>query len=152
MNVATIYTATDDGIEAYNPDAGAHVGRWCEAPEAPDRCYQCFDPATLAHYPAEGWIDDTTTPGYRLGVCHRCFPVPIGGECWYWNQDQDPAREGWAPAIVEGWGGKDGRWVFDVRLIVEGWCKWGWPWQVLPRSPGEPMPGDSPAELRGVRA
>lgn len=70
----TIYWAGDEGtICSHNPDADAEVGRWCKAPLVPDRCNTCFDPVTLAHYPAEGYYEDDE--GWRYGVCHRCRPM-----------------------------------------------------------------------------
>jgi hypothetical protein len=143
--MVTVYTGTDNGIVVQDTNAGAVTGRWASDPEVPDRCYLCFDPATLASYPAEGWIPGSV-PGLRLGTCHRCMPVEDGALCWYWNQDQDPAREEWTAAIVDGIGYKDGMRVFDVR-IRDGGYKWGWPWQLLPRGEGEAAPTAAPAEL-----
>jgi len=61
-------------ISIYHTDQGAKVGRWCAAPMIPDRCDTCFDPATLAHYPAEGYYEETAPDGevWRFGNCHRC--------------------------------------------------------------------------------
>ena len=68
----TIYTAADDGqtILVCNPDSGAQVGRWCKAPWVPDLCDVCYDPETLAHYPATGYVEDAE--GWRYGTCERC--------------------------------------------------------------------------------
>lgn len=67
----TIITATDQGLVLQDPDHGAQVGRWCRPPQVPDRCYTCHDPETLAHYPAEGYIERA---GWRYGTCSRCQP------------------------------------------------------------------------------
>ena len=67
----TVFTANDDGtIQLYNPDSGAQVGRWCKAPWVPDLCDVCYDPVTLAHYPATSYIEDAE--GWRYGTCERC--------------------------------------------------------------------------------
>lgn len=84
------------------------------------------------------WLSD------RLGA----DPVPLGAAVWYWNQDQDPAADGWQPATVTGWGGKDGCPVYDVTL-ANGWVKWGWAWQVRPRGAGDLAPSERPGALRG---
>jgi hypothetical protein len=73
MTMPEIYTAAECGDWiVQNPDAGAQVGRWCRAPEEPDRCYTCFEPLTLAHYPATGYIE---RDGWRYGTCARCTPA-----------------------------------------------------------------------------
>lgn len=71
----TILTAIRDesgrpAIAVHNPDAAARTGRWCKAPLVPDRCDNCWDPETLAHYEAEGYTEDAD--GWRFGTCHRC--------------------------------------------------------------------------------
>ena len=67
----TVFTAKDDGtIQLYNADGGAQVGRWCRAPWVPDLCDVCYDPETLAHYPATGYVEDAE--GWRYGTCDRC--------------------------------------------------------------------------------
>lgn len=72
----TIFTAVEGGIAMHNPDADAKTGRWCSPPEVPDRCYLCFDPKTLAHYPAEGYKEDQVGgETVRYGTCHRCTPT-----------------------------------------------------------------------------
>jgi len=70
----TIITGTKNGLHIYNPDSEAKTGRWCKAPQIPDRCYKCFDPKTLAHYPAEGFREEKAPDGtvWRFGTCHRC--------------------------------------------------------------------------------
>jgi len=65
----TIVTGTEQGGLVWHDTDRATVGRWCKPPEIPDRCYTCFDPVTLAHYPAEGY---TERGGWRYGTCHRC--------------------------------------------------------------------------------
>ena len=89
-------------------------------------------------------------PGFLPWLIERLGgdPAPLGAAVWYWNQDQDPAREGWQPATVTGWGGKDGCPLYDVTL-ANGWARWGWAWQVIPRSAGAPAPTDRPGALRG---
>ena len=69
-----IITASKDGLHFYDPDHEAKVGRWCQAPQLPDRCDNCWDPETLAHYPAEGYREETVPDGkvWRYGTCHRC--------------------------------------------------------------------------------
>lgn len=72
---------TEDGrpvIEVYDPDRRAKVGRWCRPPDVPDLCYTCFDPKTLAHYPAEGFREEVDSDGtvWRVGTCHRCAGKP----------------------------------------------------------------------------
>ena len=71
-----------DGLTFMNPDADARVGRWCQAPDRPDRCYTCVDPTTLAHVPATGYREDRTPKGvtWRYGTCPRCTPDPQKGE------------------------------------------------------------------------
>jgi len=66
----TIITGTPAGLVWQDPDGAAKVGRWCKAPEVPDLCDNCYDPVTLAHYPAEGYRE--TSDGWRYGTCHRC--------------------------------------------------------------------------------
>lgn len=60
-------------IVLHNPDKDAKVGRWCRAPEFPDRC-DCVDKKTLAHLPAEGYYEETDPDGtvWRYGVCRQC--------------------------------------------------------------------------------
>lgn len=74
----TILTAApDSGIILQDPDHGAKVGRWCRPPQVPDRCYTCYDPETLAHRLAEGYVERN---GWRYGCCQRCRPagaIPI---------------------------------------------------------------------------
>ena len=84
-------------------------------------------------------------PGFIPWLTERlgAVPVAIGAAVWYWNQDQDPARAGWQPATVIGWGGKDGCHVYDVQS-PNGWIKWGWAWQVVTRSGS---PSDPPAMI-----
>ena len=69
-----IITHDGEGLLIHNPDSGAKTGRWCAAPLMPDRCYECFDPKTLAHYPAEGYREEKAPDGrvWRYGTCHRC--------------------------------------------------------------------------------
>lgn len=199
----TIITpAPGGGLGRHNPDHDAAQGRWCRPPQTPDRCYRCYDPETLAHYPAEGYYEQD---GWRYGCCQTCrrggsatWPSTItitvtlfycnacpheaptaaaaaahlatahpglldwlrerlpaelvelrsGAPIWYWAQEQDPAQEGWRPALHTGWGGKDGRPVADVVLPGDEW-RWGWAWQILPRTPGESAPTARPAELTG---
>lgn len=70
----TIFTWKDGRIVSYNPDRDAKTGRWCYAPEVPDKCSRCFD-ENLRHYPAEGYIEEETEHGIvRTGVCHCCRP------------------------------------------------------------------------------
>lgn len=71
----TIFIAEENGIGVYDPDRDAKVGRWCRAPLVPDRCYNCWDKETLAHYPAEGYYEETDCDGtiWRYGICHRCL-------------------------------------------------------------------------------
>jgi len=103
-------------------------------------------------------------------------PLPLEAAVWYWAQDQDPARDGWQPATVTGWGGKDGCPVYDVWVDLPGYIdalpapsdarraaeltyrlqhpasaggRWGWAWQVIPRAPYAPTPTDRPGALRG---
>ena len=69
----TIFTAVEGGIVIQNTDADARTGRWCAPPEVPDRCYKCIDSETLAHYPAEAYIEEEVGgETIRYGVCHRC--------------------------------------------------------------------------------
>lgn len=87
----TIITPTEQGLVLQNPDHGAKVGRWCKPPQVPDRCYTCFDPDTLAHYPAEGYIEEH--PGWRYGCCHRCWPQgAIAIECTTFYCSHCPAE------------------------------------------------------------
>jgi len=67
-----IITFRDGEFHVFSSIAGAETGRWCKAPLVPDRCYNCFDPETLEHLPAEGYIEDED--GWREGICHRCHP------------------------------------------------------------------------------
>jgi hypothetical protein len=69
-----IITTTEGGLQISDPDSDAKTGRWCAAPLIPDRCDRCFDPETLAHYPAEGYREEKATDGtvWRFGICHRC--------------------------------------------------------------------------------
>lgn len=60
----------DGGLVWQNPDGDAVTGRWCMAPEEPDRCYTCFEPSTLRHYAATGYSEDAD--GLRKGTCSRC--------------------------------------------------------------------------------
>ena len=62
------------GLTITDPDAEAQTGRWCQAPLMPDRCDKCFDPDTLAHYPAEGFREVIDPDGtvWRHGTYHRC--------------------------------------------------------------------------------
>lgn len=76
--------------------------------------------------------------------------LPIGAQIWYWWQDQDPTQEGWRPAILTGWGGKDGQPTADIETTA-GDYRWGWAWQVLPRTPDAQPPAQPPAELTGGR-
>ena len=65
-----IVMATErDKLVWIDTNATAKVGRWCKAPEVPDLCETCFDPATLRHYPAETYREER---GLRFGTCHRC--------------------------------------------------------------------------------
>ena len=68
------YASKSGNLHAYDPDQDAETGRWCKAPLVPDRCYTCFDPDTLAHYPAEGYREEADHSGviWRYGTCHRC--------------------------------------------------------------------------------
>jgi hypothetical protein len=60
-------------VVKYNPDHEAKVGRWCKPPYVPDRCYTCWDPTTLAHYPATGYYEESNEVGiWRHGMCERC--------------------------------------------------------------------------------
>jgi hypothetical protein len=66
------------GYQITDPDSGAKVGRWCakETGQVPDRCEHCWDPETLAHYPAEGYYEETDEASGRVwlyGLCHRCL-------------------------------------------------------------------------------
>jgi hypothetical protein len=72
-----IIAGTKDGLTICNPDGDATTGRWCAAPEIPDRCYTCCDPHTLAHHVAEGYREQTDEAGtvWRYGTCHRCAGV-----------------------------------------------------------------------------
>lgn len=69
-----IITASKGKLSIYDPDSDAKTGRWCADPLIPDRCYMCFDPETLAHYPAEGYREEEAPDGtiWRYGTCHRC--------------------------------------------------------------------------------
>jgi hypothetical protein len=78
----TIYSSAKDEtgkpyISVYNPNADAKIGRWCRAPQVPDRCDNCWDSETLVHYPAEAYrekIDPNDETVWRFGTCHRCEP------------------------------------------------------------------------------
>jgi hypothetical protein len=84
--MATIYSAQTDKegnhyIGKRSPDDGAEVGRWCKAPHVPDQCDTCYDPRTLTHYPATGYVEDSE--GWRYGTCDRCRPErPAGTPRW----------------------------------------------------------------------
>lgn len=66
-----IVTTNDEGkLVVWDTNPDKVTGRWCKAPEVPDLCYRCFDPETLAHYPAEAYTEDDE--GWRYGTCHRC--------------------------------------------------------------------------------
>ena len=62
-------------IVGYDPDQDAKVGRWCKAPQLPDRCNLCWDKETLGRYPAEGYYEEKDPDGtvWRYGVCRRCL-------------------------------------------------------------------------------
>ncbi len=47
----------------------AKVGRWCKAPEVPDRCYYCWDKETMLHNVAVAY---RTVDGWRRGLCAKC--------------------------------------------------------------------------------
>jgi len=69
-----IYTATDTGILVFDANAGAKTGRWCKAPQVPDRSYACWDPETLKMEIATGYVETTDDDGevWRHGTCPRC--------------------------------------------------------------------------------
>ena len=69
-----IYGDGKGGLTICNPDKKAKIGRWCRAPLIPDRCDSCFDPKTLAHYPAEYFFEeiDFRKVTWRYGACSRC--------------------------------------------------------------------------------
>jgi len=81
-----------------DPDRDSATGRWTyalsrEIPAEPDRCDHCFNPKTLAHYPAQGYRTIKTRDvrngklvhvTERRGICHRCHNFKTGpGIAWY---------------------------------------------------------------------
>jgi len=69
-------------IECSNPDAGAKTGRWTyntngEPEQYPDRCEDCHDHDTMAHYPATHYRREVTwaTVGEFSKLHHK--PVQI---------------------------------------------------------------------------
>lgn len=98
---------------------------------------------TTAHEGALDWL--------REHLPAELVDLPIGAPIWYYMQAQDPAQEGWRPAILTGWGGKDGQPTADIETTA-GDCRWGWAWQILPRTPDAQPPAAPPAELTGGKS
>ena len=70
----------------------------------------------LAHLEAQHAALLTWLAG-RLGAA----PLPLGAAVWYWNQDQDPAREGWQriAQVVERHGTSIASALADVVRIAD---------------------------------
>ncbi|MEW6687319.1 MAG: hypothetical protein AB1393_14135 [Candidatus Edwardsbacteria bacterium] len=72
----TIIISTLNKLTFCDPDrdSGAKIGRWCGPKYVPDRCDNCWDPKTLAHYEAEFYYEEKAPDGtiWRVGACHRC--------------------------------------------------------------------------------
>lgn len=121
----------------------AYDGTLCAA------CCDCGAVLAGAATAEESFTLDRPSPGLAAWFAERCGVeladrLRPGAGVWYWNQEQ--TGDGWVPATVTGWGGKDGCPVLDVTL-ANGWHKWGWVWQCVP---GADMPAMPPAALSGA--
>jgi len=76
-----VITSNRDGmgravLEAFDSPGDAVIGRRCEAPQVPDRCYFCFDPQATPdqlfgqHRAAVAYAEDRE--GLRHGLCACC--------------------------------------------------------------------------------